>query len=62
MIPFSYFLFSFPAQAEALSYSRAAGAFHVTMELIRKNDCVLAGARDTDRASNGGYSHVSKGP
>jgi hypothetical protein len=34
----------------------------MSMELIQKNDRVLAGATETDRASNGGYSHVSKGP
>jgi hypothetical protein len=34
----------------------------MTMELIQKNDSVLAGATGADRASNGGYSHVSKGP
>jgi hypothetical protein len=31
------------------------------MELIRKNDSVLAGAGKADRDSNGGYGHVSKG-
>jgi hypothetical protein len=32
------------------------------MELIQKNDRVLAVAAGADGASNGGYSHVSKGP
>jgi hypothetical protein len=32
------------------------------MELIRKNDSVLAGAGEADRESNGGCSDVSKGP
>jgi hypothetical protein len=32
------------------------------LELIRKNDSVLAGATKADQDSNGGYSHVSKGP
>jgi hypothetical protein len=32
------------------------------MELIRKNDSVLAWAMKAGRDSDGGYSHVSKGP
>jgi hypothetical protein len=32
------------------------------MELIRKNDSVLAGTTKADRDSNDGYSDVSKGP
>jgi hypothetical protein len=32
------------------------------MELIRKNDSVLAGATKADQESNGGYGDVSKGP
>lgn len=39
-----------------------AGASHNSMELIQKNDSVLDGAMKADRDSNGGYSHVSKGP
>jgi len=35
---------------------------HELLEPIRKNDSVLAGAAKADRDSNGGYSHVSKGP
>ena len=31
------------------------------MELIRKNDSVLAGATKADQESNGGYGDVSRG-
>jgi hypothetical protein len=61
VIPFLLLLLSFPAQAGFLSRSWA-GASHEPMELIRKNDSVLAAATKADRDSNGGYSHVSQGP
>jgi hypothetical protein len=32
------------------------------MELIRKNDSVLAGATNTERDSYGGYGHVARDP
>jgi hypothetical protein len=35
-----------------------AGASHKSMGLVQKNDSVLAGAMEADRASNGGYRHV----